>query len=415
MKLPQQTQIISDAKISTSAKAEPIAAYPVAYDADKTTKISHLDTVTTTIATATDPINEQKISELIAQGFTRGLALSLNDSTKAFANRIWIIDNSGSMQTTDGHRMVPTTKEDNAQFVPCSRWQEIQECVRYHVQLSGSSETPTTFRLLNQPVGINVEQVFRVCEDEDGSYEYSMQKAFDNIRNTRPGGWTPLTSHIRDIHSEISAMSPQLRATGERVVIVLATDGLPTNSEGTSGPREQKDFIESLRLLESLPVWVVIRLCTDDDNVINFYNDIDVSLERSVEVLDDFMTEAEEVYQCNPWLNYGLPLHRMREMGYHDRVFDMLDERLLTKTELRDFMSFLFGEENMDGVWDPSVNWEGFVSDVEQLLKKEQATWDPLKKRMKPWICVRKLNQMYKYPKHAGMFGCLRVAFPLFA
>lgn len=28
----------------------------------------------------------------------------------------------------------------------------------------------------------------------------------------------------------------------------------------------------------------------------------------------------------NPWLDYALPLHRLRETGYHDRVFDMLDE-----------------------------------------------------------------------------------------
>merc|ERR1712187_890625 len=147
----------------------------------------------------------------------------------------------------------------------------------------------------------------------------------------------------------------------------MGTDGLPTSESGSDPKRE---FIESLRLLEGLPVWVVIRLCTDDEDVVNFYNELDSCLELSVEVLDDLTAEAKEVYECNPWLTYGLPLHRMREMGYHDRVFDMLDERLLTKSELRDFMYLLFGEENMDGVPDPSVNWEGFLADVKQLLNK---------------------------------------------
>merc|ERR1712003_602 len=209
---------------------------------------------------------------------------------------------------------------------------------------------------------------------------------------------------IRDIHREVSAMAPNLRATGQRVVLVIATDGLPTDSRGKGGPAEQNDFVESLRLLEGLPIWVVVRLCTDDDEVVDFYNNLDACLELSVEVLDDFTAEAKEVYQCNPWLNYGLPLHRMREMGYHDRVFDMLDERLLTKTELRDFMSFLFGEENMDGVWDPSVDWAAFVSDVERLLRKEQPTWNPLKQRMKPWISIKKLDRIYKYGR-LGLFS----------
>lgn len=163
-------------------------------------------------------------------------------------------------------------------------------------------------------------------------------------------------------------MANDLRKAGERVVIVIATDGLPTDTN-------KQGFVETLRLLEGLPVWVVIRLCTDEDDVVSFYNDLDGQLELSIEVLDDFCGEAQEVYGENPWLNYALPLHRLREMGYHDRVFDMLDERALTNTELRDFCALLFGEENIDGMPDPSLDWEGFISDVERLVKREREHW----------------------------------------
>lgn len=44
------------------------------------------------------------------------------------------------------------------------------------------------------------------------------------------------------------------------------------------------------------------------------------------------------------------PIHRLRELGFHDRVFDMLDEHLLTnlltKTKVLDFCYVLFGKSN---------------------------------------------------------------------
>ena len=147
--------------------------------------------------------------------------------------------------------------------------------------------------------------------------------AIQLIKKAKPGGCTPLTDHIMAIRAEIEAMLPQLRSHGQKVAIVIATDGLPTDERGYGGHGHQEQFVSALRLLEGLPVWVVIRLCTDEDDVVSFYNELDNQLELSMEVLDDFCGEAEEVHEHNSWLNYALPLHRMREMGFHDRVFDM--------------------------------------------------------------------------------------------
>merc|ERR1712157_161158 len=99
----------------------------------------------------------------------------------------------------------------------------------------------------------------------------------------------------------------------------------------------QQEFKDCLRSLEGLPVWIVVRLCTDEDSVVEFYNDLDSELELSLEVLDDFTGEAEEVYEFNKWLNYALPLHRIREMGFSHKLFDLLDERALSKSELMEF------------------------------------------------------------------------------
>jgi hypothetical protein len=41
---------------------------------------------------------------------------------------------------------------------------------------------------------------------------------------------------------------------------------------------------------------VVIRLCTDENNVIDYWNNIDAELEINMDVLDDFESEAKECH-----------------------------------------------------------------------------------------------------------------------
>merc|ERR1711920_575056 len=211
----------------------------------------------------------------------------------------------------------------------------------------------------------------------------------------RPSGLTPLTDHIREIHTIISSMQSSLQAQGNRVVVVLATDGLPTNAFAETTDYVKEEFVQSLRSLEGLPVWLVIRLSTDEEEVVDFYNSLDDQLELSMDVLDDFCWEAKEIYEHNDWLNYGLPLHRLREMGFHDRVLDMIDERPLTKSEIRNFCLLLFGIEKCDGLPDPSIDWNGFMNMLKQLLSQEELQWDPMKQKPMPWIDLRKLDKRY--------------------
>jgi len=199
------------------------------------------------------------------------------------------------MKKSDGHRIIPTNDRNKVKMTNCTRWEEIQECLEYHINLVGLIQAPTRFRLLNKPGG--KRQQFTIAEDlsnPDGILR-DVQDALDIIRNTRPGGCTPLTNHIHEIYHEISLMAPDLQSMGKKVAIVIATDGLPSDKWGHGGPRQRAEFVEALRLLERLPVWVVVRLCTDDDDVVDFYNNLDTHLELSLEVLDDFSGEAKEV------------------------------------------------------------------------------------------------------------------------
>lgn len=348
---------------------------------------------------ANDPLSDLQIEDLLKQGFTKGQIMSLQDMKEVFALRFWIIDNSGSMQQPDGHKIISartgSSNAGNLHMLPCSRWEEIVDCVEYHIKLAGIIQAPTRFRLLNNP-GANIgPQQFSVADDTKDGINQEVLRATNVMRRTRPGGCTPLTSHILEIHNEISKMAPQLRRLGKKVVIIIATDGLPTDDLGYGGSSHNQEFVDALRLLEGLPVWVVVRLCTDDENVVSFYNNLDGQLELSLEVLDDFTGEAIEVTNENPWLNYCLPIHRLREFGYHHRVFDMLDERLLTKSELRDFFTLIVGKDSCDGWADPLLDWESFSQDIARLLSMESHQYDPVRKRMAPLVSINKLNRIY--------------------
>ena len=120
--------------------------------------------------------------------------------------------------------------------------------------------------------------------------------------------------------------------------MVIASDG-----EASDG-----NIVQAMRPLEHLPVWVVIKLCTDDDAIVNYWNTVDNQLEVQMDVLDDFMAEAEEVYSSNPWLNYLLPLHRLREFGLPTKEFDLLDETLLSHDQASNLVRMIIGGESSD-------------------------------------------------------------------
>jgi hypothetical protein len=241
-------------------------------------------------------------------GFPTGLAQELGSTRITYPLRFWVVDNSGSMRTSDGHQI--RGDQQNLRVVDCNRWVELQQAVSYHAELAGLLEATTVFRFLNDPGQTVAPQEFSVAETASDSVTGDVERAKAYVAATQPNGVTPLTQHVLEIRARIESVQHVLRANGQRAVIVLATDGLPSNDFGESPESVKKEFIAALKSLQSLPVWVVLRLCTDNDDVVEFFNDLDAVLELPLEVIDDFFGEGKEIYKANKWLNYGLPLHR---------------------------------------------------------------------------------------------------------
>ena len=58
---------------------------------------------------------------------------------------------------------------------------------------------------------------------------------------------------------------------------------------------------------------MVLRLCTDEDRIEEYWNNVDKELEIELEVLDDLTNEGTEINKVNNWFTYGEPLHKLRE------------------------------------------------------------------------------------------------------
>ena len=213
------------------------------------------------------------------------------------------------------------------------------------------------------------------------------------LRN-EPSGRTPLSASIKEVRDDIVAMAPQLEAEGSKACLVIATDGANYNAQNiglhVDEEERNKEILEALALLRGLPVLVIIRLCTDYQPVVDFYNSLHKdALEIHIDVLDDHIAEAEEVATHNPWLNYALVLHRTREMGQDNQLFHLLDERPFEKDEIRQFCVLLFGDRDL-----LVGDWKTFSRKVNHLQAKEKLQWNPITKNLGRWIDLEKLALM---------------------
>jgi hypothetical protein len=263
-------------------------------------------------------------------------------------------------------------------------------------------EAPTKFILLNKPT--NCPQELAIAERGSDWIKADLDDFRTKFSNVQPSGVTPLTMHLQQIYQSILHFE-------DKIVLVLATDGRPTDQFGYTSPAVDRDFENALRQVQS-KAWVVIRLCTNEDSILQYYQKLDDQLELSLEVLDDYLDEAKEVYGYNPWLTYSLCLHRCREMGMscHGlyRWLDWLDERSLTKPEAYQVMQQLgltATTNNYQHLAEPD-EWLTFCKLVERQqqalsLQKNEALgpslpsfmpWNPIRKRATQWIDIGRLR-----------------------
>jgi len=331
------------------------------------------------------------MAALQEMGWPTGLTQSVAMSVEQFPVRFVVVDNSGSMQSMDGSRLV---KAPNGQLkqIKATRWAELGDVITEMASVAQSLGATTHFHMLNPSA---VGQYFALADDGTscvrGAGAPANAEVIKSAMSTSPGGTTPLTENVMFISSLIAPHVQTLRAQGQKAVVVLATDGLPN---------DPASFLRALQELQRLPVWLVVRLCTDEDHVVQYWSDLDAQLEAPLETLDDVHGEAKEVYEHNPWLTYAPSLHLARTMGLQDKLFDLLDEQPLLPSQAKVLIEKILGCSELP---EPEVDMEGFRKALTAALNKYPKVYNPVTHTMTPWIDMSKLNRMLK----GGKGGCI--------
>ena len=210
--------------------------------------------------------DSEALQALSGRGFPRGLAKEVVDSTRAFPIRMWVVDNSGSMQSPDGSRMVALAG-GGMRMMQATRWHELCDTIGAIGEMAEATGGRTDLFMLNPPPS-GSPQYLSVGGQAAGDASpaaaipqlgprVSAAQLRQVLQSVSPSGGTPLTEAVLQIVSLLQPVAAALSARGEQAVVVLATDGLPNDAPS---------FLHALQTLQTLPVWVVVRLCTNDDN-----------------------------------------------------------------------------------------------------------------------------------------------------
>ena len=118
----------------------------------------------------------------------------------------------------------------------------------------------------------------------------------------------PLGPEVLKVAKKLQPEAVRMEEEGKFVSVVICTQGRPKNERGESSPQVMKDCIINLKALAKFPVKITFRLCTGDDDVLNFYRK--AGRELGLDVLGDYWDEVRQLYKAcmyvSPYFAYNL-------------------------------------------------------------------------------------------------------------
>jgi hypothetical protein len=211
-----------------------------------------------------------------------------------------IADDSGSMNE-------PSSVGGNPYESKMTRWDELKKTVSVIVEVASLMDpTGVDVYFLNRSPLIGVKDAHQL----------------DETFKTLPGGLTPICPVLRKILKEKASVVRE-----RKLLIVIATDGLPTTDNGNSDVDTLKYILKNERNPLN-KIFVTFLACTNDDDAVGYLNKLDKEI-KNVDTVDDYASELKEVRRIQGQhvkFSYGDYVVKSL-IGSVDEKFDNLDEK----------------------------------------------------------------------------------------
>lgn len=244
------------------------------------------------------------------------LVRNINSTPKIY----FVYDDSGSMIEQDGKMF----KDDRE--ISCSRWDELLQGFDFNSKISILGSIETTVKFLNGGTFIF------------GNSYIQNPKDFILPFHTMKSGLTPLGKAIGEIIEDLKNYR-LFSLNTQKAQVTIYTDGEPSDCN-------KEKFKELLKeLIVDYSANVTIRLLTDNESILEYWNNIEGDVELNLDVIDNFLSECKEVESVNPKICYPYQIHQLREFGTSLTLFDHLDERKLNNSQLKEYISLFIPQD----------------------------------------------------------------------
>ena len=216
-----------------------------------------------------------------------------------------ILDDSSSMRTP----IMDPFRNNQSPFEELpTRWDELRQVVSVVVDLASTlNPDGVDIYFLNRPPLLHVT---------DSSELHGTFSRF-------PNGPTLLTRTLSYVLN-----AKRMRVHDRNLLILIATDGLPTDENGLDDIGNLERVLQYERFPSADRIHVTFLACTNDLQCVGYLNYLDKKI-PNIDVLDDYQSERAEVLAVQgkkfPF-TYGDYVVKLL-MGSVDRWFDELDEK----------------------------------------------------------------------------------------
>lgn len=182
---------------------------------------------------------------------------------------VFVFDDSGSMNTILQDSPLNTA----ATLFRATRWDELRHFSEIAIQIATlfDQQGCDIYFLNRQPSPLR-----RVTDPSQ----------LADIFKEPPSGYTPLPRVLSSLLTDNHPSTLNER----KLLVIIATDGEPTDDTGRTAVREFKQALKS----RAPVVFTTVVVCTDDEESVRYLNRWDRKLPR-LDVVDDYRNEREEV------------------------------------------------------------------------------------------------------------------------